>query len=487
MSQTIIIQEDTTTLEIATVVSPSRDPLQTSKIRLPVGGGPLVFCDENDTTLLTLDVNGNLVSAKGFFELAGQAEPDVSGAGKTRLYFDSTANQLMISEDGGAYGPIQGMSSIPDPLELGEYRVKPGATVIMSWLEDDTFVSGKPLFTTDSGGIFFDADGSRNGILQIEPRLLRFHGSGGAEKGLIQDSDSSFTIQSGPGAELIIKSRETDSASAVAIRLISETALVTAGAKFITVENGTTLKRYTDKDGLFHFPFTGNPSEQGMWFPKNNGTNDSQFLGRSGDILLARTDGLVIETKSGTNGRLFSGIISNDLYGPRLNTGIMRFNGGILGVPGDENEIASFTTGSGSLPTIDRRVLRIKKNGIEVPFSNMSDVSNQIFDSFLIRLTASYWNGSSGTDRKFELVHEMLSTTPSSRLDFKLDGTTVAEVWDDGSVRLNTNGGTKPTAAAAHRGKLFVEQGGAGVTDRYFVCLKSAADTYSWVEVVNGG
>lgn len=383
---------------------------------------------------------------------------------------------------------VFGMASIPDPLELAEFRVKPAATVVMAWLEDDTFASGKPLFTTDSGGTFFDADGSRDGIIQLKSREVQFHGSAGAEKGLILDGDSAFTVQAGPGAELVLKSREADSASAVAVRLISETALVTSGAKLVTFENSTTEKLYIDKDGLLHFPFTGNPSEQGMWFPSPGGVDDQQFLGRSANVTLSRsTAGFSIQTVSGTDGTLFVGVIHNNIFRPRASSGIMVFRRGTAGFPGTEDIIANFTSGSGAVPTIDRHSFRVKSNGAEVPFSNLSDVSNQIFNSYLLRFGASYWNGSSATDRKFEVIHEMLSTVPSSRLNFDLDGTTVAEVWDDGSVRLNTNGGTKPTASATHRGKLFVEQGAGGVTDRYFVCLKSAADAFSWVEVANGG
>lgn len=47
--------------------------------------------------------------------------------------------------------------------------------------------------------------------------------------------------------------------------------------------------------------------------------------------------------------------------------------------------------------------------------------------------------------------------------------------------------GSQPSAAAAYRGMLFVVQGGGGSTDKLQVCLKAAAGTYSWVDIVNGG
>lgn len=114
--QTIIIREEDTTLRIEQVIVPSRDPLQTSTIKLPVGGGPLIFTDENDGLLLTLDKDGNIISEKGFFELSGQAEPDVSPAGKMRFYFDSGLNKLRISENGGAFvGVIGGAGDVVGP------------------------------------------------------------------------------------------------------------------------------------------------------------------------------------------------------------------------------------------------------------------------------------------------------------------------------------------------------------------------------------
>lgn len=43
-----------------------------------------------------------------------------------------------------------------------------------------------------------------------------------------------------------------------------------------------------------------------------------------------------------------------------------------------------------------------------------------------------------------------------------------------------------PTAGKAYRRKIVVVEGGAGVADVVYVCLKSAADTYSWKTVVTG-
>lgn len=41
--------------------------------------------------------------------------------------------------------------------------------------------------------------------------------------------------------------------------------------------------------------------------------------------------------------------------------------------------------------------------------------------------------------------------------------------------------GTLPTATADYRGRVIMVYGAAGVADAFYVCVKSAADTYSWV------
>jgi len=44
-----------------------------------------------------------------------------------------------------------------------------------------------------------------------------------------------------------------------------------------------------------------------------------------------------------------------------------------------------------------------------------------------------------------------------------------------------------PTASALYQASLAVVLGGSGVTDTFYVCLKSAAGTYSWRSIITGG
>ena len=55
-----------------------------------------------------------------------------------------------------------------------------------------------------------------------------------------------------------------------------------------------------------------------------------------------------------------------------------------------------------------------------------------------------------------------------------------------GDVRVG-GVGVLPVASVTYRGVLWLVQGAAGVTDRVYVCLKAAADTYSWVSLASGG
>lgn len=67
-------------------------------------------------------------------------------------------------------------------------------------------------------------------------------------------------------------------------------------------------------------------------------------------------------------------------------------------------------------------------------------------------------------------------------LETKSDLTTISF----GGVIIAT-AGSRPTAGVAYRGMLFVTQGAGGVTDTISVCLKSAANSYSWIPIVTGG
>ena len=58
----------------------------------------------------------------------------------------------------------------------------------------------------------------------------------------------------------------------------------------------------------------------------------------------------------------------------------------------------------------------------------------------------------------------------------------------------NVNGGIStsssqalPAASAAYRVIIWYVEGGAGVRDRTYICMKGDDDNYGWVEIANGG
>lgn len=85
-----------------------------------------------------------------------------------------------------------------------------------------------------------------------------------------------------------------------------------------------------------------------------------------------------------------------------------------------------------------------------------------------------------------------------------IDGTTSTRMLANGAIRVEANtsrvtvtpaatfglqvssSGSKVTCDATNVASLFYESGGAGATDELYMCLKAAADTYSWILIADG-
>lgn len=305
--QTIIIQEQDTTLRIQQVNVPSRDPFQTARIQLPVGGGPLTFVDENEALLLTLDANGNIISEKGFLELSEQVEPALSASGKVRIYFDNTEKMLKFSADGNAYVLFDG--GVSDPLTVNGWTPTSGTGTITGELAitgDITKTSATTFILTSNEadgagaiGFQFQVDtnlvaagtkiislGDNSGVAYAEKAhftldgglnflvsgtgiamptaghqmLIRSFGSGNTIRfdaglntvamsmdGFVLDLDMDLTKVS--ASEFVITSNVPDSASAVGHRLKTNVTLATAGARHTVFDNNGVDILVVDKDG----------------------------------------------------------------------------------------------------------------------------------------------------------------------------------------------------------------------------------------------
>ncbi|HEY1089314.1 MAG TPA: hypothetical protein VGE37_16530, partial [Archangium sp.] len=65
-------------------------------------------------------------------------------------------------------------------------------------------------------------------------------------------------------------------------------------------------------------------------------------------------------------------------------------------------------------------------------------------------------------------------------------GWTAGALTSVNNLQLNTSGGARPTANAANRGTIWYSRSAGGAADTVEICVKSAADTYSWVTIATG-
>jgi hypothetical protein len=91
-----------------------------------------------------------------------------------------------------------------------------------------------------------------------------------------------------------------------------------------------------------------------------------------------------------------------------------------------------------------------------------------------------------------------ISTTPAAGTQesyaLRIDATDILKIYGEangaGGVKnkmiMLTQESSKPAAAAGYRGGFLLEPGGTGVADKLYCCMKSSADTYSWVQVAIG-
>lgn len=83
-----------------------------------------------------------------------------------------------------------------------------------------------------------------------------------------------------------------------------------------------------------------------------------------------------------------------------------------------------------------------------------------------------------------------LTTEGASIMTFAPDtgNTVTAKITKAGMLQMGIgNTAAPPTCDTTQRGKVWFRGGAGGVTDTLSVCLKAAADTYSWVTITTGG
>lgn len=180
-------------------------------------------------------------------------------------------------------------------------------------------------------------------------------------------------------------------------------------------------------------------------------------------------------------------------------------------------KIASF--GTGITGTYVEKSYMLKNGQLMIPGTAGLSLGGQTIThngtsfSFTTRcISAEYWQGTSfyhasGSSASLEsytsisLVSDLadgasavsaiinnsvtFSTVGAKLLSIRNNGTEKANFDKDGNLQM-IGGGTKPTAAAGVRGTMWYSKAAAGVADTIEVCLKSAADTYSWKVIQTG-
>jgi hypothetical protein len=107
----------------------------------------------------------------------------------------------------------------------------------------------------------------------------------------------------------------------------------------------------------------------------------------------------------------------------------------------------------------------------------------------VVPMTFTSNDSSDGSAIAFDFNAYTTLTTAGDLL-LRLKNATVSklEVGRDGSIRFAIgNTSAAPTCDATQRNKLWIVDGGTGVTDTVSICLKAVADTYSWVTITTGG
>ena len=121
------------------------------------------------------------------------------------------------------------------------------------------------------------------------------------------------------------------------------------------------------------------------------------------------------------------------------------------------------------------------------------DVSGSVFRDIEVSNCAAlgFRGSSTSADAAFKIwdgVSQFLAVATmkyGTGYNFELSRAGDITMLTDKMIQLS-NETQAPAASATHRGKYRLVHGGAGVADLLYCCMKSAADTYSWVQVASG-
>jgi hypothetical protein len=98
------------------------------------------------------------------------------------------------------------------------------------------------------------------------------------------------------------------------------------------------------------------------------------------------------------------------------------------------------------------------------------------------------YEASDGAGEGFKFDTSLLDTEGDQHTVWKNNTVKIGALDRRGLLQISFgNTAALPTCDATTRNTIGVIEGGAGVTDTVYICLKAVADTYSWIVLATGG
>jgi hypothetical protein len=418
-----------------------------------------------------LDVRGG--AGNSTIQLSNTASSSTSSDG---AIIDFDGGDLYIKNQEAAAGSdviIHASNSLAASFQYsgGAGKLNLGATTISTISNGDNY-NTPVLFTT--GDISpFNASTYYLGAYRFTanvapyPFLAAYIGS----EGVMIGATSALSAGTKPNVELDVRGAAGNStiqlSNTATGATSSDGALVDFGSNILTLNNQE--EATTIKIGASSIKFSGSGATDAVTITANltpnvsaatgshlalmaNGADEVARMYSSGGIqaVQVREDLTNQETGGGGNIGIFGGI------GPTSGPTILPFKYGYIG----EKFMIGATSGSGSgvVPNYELELRGVAGNA-----------------TIQLNNTTSGVASTDGTIFDYDGTHLEIKNQESAGRIRLTPGSTQG-------VDVHTSG-AKATCDSTTRGQLFLEEGGAGVADILYMCMKAAADTYAWETV----
>ena len=401
-----------------------------------------------------------IISGTSFTDTAGIAAPALSGAGTARMYFDSTANQLLVSENGGAYAPVI-TAGIAEPITVHGWTPAGGTATITGNISGTAFtdtagIAAPALSGAGTSRMYFDSTANQLLVSENGGAYAPVITAGIADPITVNGwtpagGTATITgiVANGSGTFDLLTA-ETDSASAVGFTF-NTPAYTTVGAKLASFENNSVEEVFLDKDGVV------------QW---TSGTATVSIGGSGNAILYKAGSGHFFQTHTGAGGAVsatnaFFDFFRADIIGNKIRL----LANTPLGALDADVEFADFVSDNGAFNTTKAKPVILTGTHLMLNKHDDITVDAQLEDSRILRFRAAYDSDPTGgfTAANFDgnVQHIMLTggATPTSKLSFTFAGAEKLFIDSAGGIQiggdLDHNGnnigfyGTAPAAQSA--------------------------------------